>query len=155
MLRSLVGSEMCIRDRCRAGWGGWWCTEPVCHGLLTRQKACSDHGSCESPDQCSCDDGWTGQLCDIVDQPPPPPPPPPIEEEPGIPGNENSGQPNEPGSEDEEPPPPPPPPPPVEEEAFPGNENSGQPNEPGSEDEEDRPGAWQGLHSLAKFLKLA
>ena len=50
MLRSLVGSEMCIRDRGTVGGAGQWCGVPRGCGLRNigqpRAHACPHAGSC-------------------------------------------------------------------------------------------------------------
>ena len=50
-----------------AGWWGSLCTENSCPGVAT---ICSDHGSCNKKTlKCLCDEGWSGDGCNIPDCP--------------------------------------------------------------------------------------
>ncbi|EFC39850.1 B-lectin domain-containing protein [Naegleria gruberi] len=43
-------------------WGGDQCNQYLCYGL-TGANACNGHGSCNSRDSCSCNNGYSGSQC--------------------------------------------------------------------------------------------
>ncbi|KAF2365861.1 EGF-like domain [Trinorchestia longiramus] len=45
--------------RCRAGWTGKLCDEPMCSADCNKQ-----HGFCTKPGECICQMGWRGNRCD-------------------------------------------------------------------------------------------
>jgi len=46
-----------LLSSCLRGWSGTYCDKCETHSLC-------EHGTCKSPGECSCKNGWMGQNCD-------------------------------------------------------------------------------------------
>ena len=64
--------QLCCLTSCKCdpGFIGTQCNVPTCSGLnATEPLVCSGHGTCNSPNNCTCKTGFTGAVCDCLNQP--------------------------------------------------------------------------------------
>ncbi|XP_060594397.1 notch homolog 2 N-terminal-like protein A isoform X4 [Ruditapes philippinarum] len=60
IVSSVTAAEYGTCKTCFDGYTGAQCTQALCYGSVT----CENGGTCTSPDECSCTEGFTGQRCE-------------------------------------------------------------------------------------------
>lgn len=52
-------------ESCPPGFTGSTCSTPICYSHIST-NACSQHGTCTAPNECSCDNGYSGLECSFA-----------------------------------------------------------------------------------------